>query len=154
MRNALCSVPGITKLVQVGIRDLCEEEFSYALAQKEAVHTCYDTHIARARFEGKPWKETVDAVIEQLPDQVWISLDVDGLDPSLCPSTGTPVPGGLSFNEVVFLIRQLVLAEKKIIGFDLCETAPAPDGTSEWDANVAMRLLYKLCSWTLRSNAL
>ena len=70
------------------------------------------------------------------------------LDPTLCPGTGTPVPGGLSWNDAVGLLRALVRAGKRIVGLDLCEVAP---GATEWDANVGARLLYKMIGFALKS---
>ena len=81
-----------------------------------------------------------------LPDDVYLSWDIDGLDPTLCPGTGTPVPGGLSWNEAVGLLRALRRAKKRIVGLDLCEVAP---GETEWDANVGARLLYKMIGFAL-----
>jgi agmatinase len=72
---------------------------------------------------------------------VYVSFDVDGMDPALCPNTGTPVPGGLSFREVVVLL-ETVSRNRTIIGFDVNEI-----GDGEWDGNVAARLVYKLCGW-------
>jgi agmatinase len=97
-----------------------------------------------------PWKKITEEIIEHLPGEVYISFDIDGLDPVLCPSTGTPVPGGLSFNEALHIIKTIVTSGRRIIGFDLNEVAP---GETEWDANVGARLLYKLCGWTLHSPA-
>ena len=85
-----------------------------------------------------------------MPNDVYLSWDIDGLDPTLCPSTGTPVPGGLSWNEAIALLRALLRARKRIVGLDLCEVAP---GETEWDANVGARLLYKMIGWTLKSRA-
>ena len=87
-----------------------------------------------------------------MPQDVWISFDIDGLDPKFCPSTGTPVPGGLDFNEAVYVLEKLVQSGRKIIGFDLVEVAPGK--SSEWDANVGMRLLYKLSAWFMASQGL
>ena len=87
----------------------------------------------------------------KLPERVWISFDIDGLDPRLCPGTGTPVPGGLDFYEAVYLIGEVARSGRTIVGFDLNEVAP---GDSEWDANVGARLLYKLSAWTLASQGL
>jgi len=84
---------------------------------------------------------------------VYISFDIDGLDPAFCPTTGTPVAGGLSWDEALYLIEALVDSGRKIIGFDLCEVAPGKDG-SEWDANVGARLLYKLCGAALKSQGM
>ena len=88
--------------------------------------------------------------MNDLPQDVFISFDVDGLDPTLCPNTGTPVPGGLSFQEATYLIGAVERSGRRIVGFDLLEVAPGPGG-SEWDGNVGARLLYKLIGWTLRS---
>jgi agmatinase len=87
----------------------------------------------------------VDRIVEALPAEVYVSFDIDGLDPALCPNTGTPVPGGLSFRDVVLLL-DTVAARRRLVGFDLNEV-----GAEEWDGNVAARLLYKLCGWAARS---
>jgi agmatinase len=65
---------------------------------------------------------------------------VDGLDPKLCPHTGTPVPGGLELEEVFCLLRQIIRSGRQIIGFDVSEV-----GDGEWDGNVGARAVYKLC---------
>jgi agmatinase len=75
---------------------------------------------------------------------------VDALDPSLCPHTGTPVPGGLSWHQAMGVLDALVRSGHRIVGFDLCEVAPGPEG-DDWDANVAARLLYKLIGYALAS---
>jgi len=79
---------------------------------------------------------------------VYVSFDIDGLDPALCPHTGTKVPGGLSFQMATSLIGAVVKSERKLVGFDLTEVAPAQDG-SEWDENVGARILYKLIGWSV-----
>jgi agmatinase len=79
-----------------------------------------------------------------LPKAVYISFDIDGLDPKLCPNTGTPVPGGLEFQAAVYLIKKVVQSGRKIIGFDLCEVSA---GDSDWDANVGARMLFQLSHW-------
>jgi agmatinase len=84
-----------------------------------------------------------------LPEKIYLSIDIDGLDPKLCPNTGTPVPGGFEFEQVVYLVKAVVQAGKKIIGFDINEVAP---GNDEWDANVGARLLYKVGNLCLVSN--
>ncbi|HWL87975.1 MAG TPA: arginase family protein, partial [Polyangiaceae bacterium] len=77
-----------------------------------------------------------------------------GLDPVLCPNTGTPVPGGLSFHEASALLGAVVAANKRIVGFDLNEVAPSPDPRDQWDGNVGARVLYKLIGWTLLSRGI
>ena len=85
-----------------------------------------------------------------LPQKVYISFAIDGLDPTLCPNTGTPVAGGFQFQEVFHLINLLAESNKEIIGFDLCEVSPAKD--HDWNENVGARVLFKLCNLTYKSN--
>ena len=149
--NVLEKIPACKKLVQVGIRDFCEEEFNYCRSQKERVKTYYDLELSQRKYRGETWEKIVSEIISELPENVWISFDIDGLDPRFCPNTGTPVPGGLDFNEALFIISTLAKSGRKIIGFDLNEVAPDPSGASEWDANVGARLLYKMAGWCLKS---
>jgi agmatinase len=151
MRNVLDQIPAVQKLVQVGIRDVCEEEIEYTNAQGSRMKVFFDRDLSRRRFEGKCWAQTVAEIVEQLPQDVWISLDIDGLDPRFCPNTGTPVAGGLDFHEANYLIGAVARSGRKIIGFDLNEVAPDSTGESEWDANVGARLLYKMTGWCLAS---
>jgi agmatinase len=143
MYNAL-KIPAVNRLVQVGIRDFCEEEVNVINRSMGRVVTFFDEDIKAAQYAGKTWDSLCDQIIQQLPDFVYISFDIDGLDPKLCPNTGTPVAGGFEFHQIAFLIKKLVAANKKIIGFDLNEVAP---GNDEWDANVGARMLYHLCNW-------
>ncbi len=150
MENVLRRIPNVSKLVQVGIRDLCEEEHERIAASRGRVRAFYDAELARERFGGVSWAQQVECMLEDLPRKIYVSFDIDGLDPVLCPHTGTPVPGGLSFQEACYVLSALVASGRRIVGFDLVEVAPATDG-SEWDGNVAARLLYKLVGWALRS---
>ncbi len=143
MYNAL-KIPAVHRLVQVGIRDFCEEEVNIIDRSMGRVVTFFDEDIKTAQYAGKPWESICDQIIQQLPDFVYISFDIDGLDPKLCPNTGTPVAGGFEFHQIAYLIKKLVATNKKIIGFDLNEVAP---GETEWDANVGARMLYHLCNW-------
>ncbi|PKV75351.1 agmatinase family protein [Pontibacter ramchanderi] len=143
MFNAL-QLPQVKKLVQVGIRDICQAEAELANQSNGRVAIFYDSVLKENMYEGDSWKKECKKIIAQLPQKVYISFDIDGLDPKLCPATGTPVPGGLEFEEAVYLIKALVRSGREIIGFDLCEVAP---GDSEWNGNVGARLLYKLCNW-------
>ena len=143
MYNAL-KLPQVKKLVQVGIRDICEDEVSYINNNRHRITTFYDESIKEAVFQGSTWQQQVERIIEELPELIYISFDIDGLAPAYCPNTGTPVPGGLTFEEATYLIRSVVKAGKTIIGFDLNEVAP---GDSEWDENVGARLLYQLACW-------
>ncbi|MBE2252237.1 MAG: agmatinase family protein [Myxococcus sp.] len=151
MFNVMKRLPDVARLVQVGIRDFGEAEFELIRRSDGRIHTFFDSRLAHARLDGMPWREQVDAIVQQLPEHVYLSWDIDGLDPVLCPSTGTPVPGGLGFHQACTLLEGVVRAGKKIVGFDLNEVAPGPEG-DEWDGNVAARLLYKMIGWTLKSH--
>lgn len=140
MYNAL-KEKKISKLVQVGIRDYCEEEINYISQSKGRVVTFFDEDIKDLQSEGLTWKAICEEIIKSLPKNVYISFDIDGLDPKLCPNTGTPVPGGLEFDQVIYLFKEVVKSGRKIIGFDLNEVAP---GSDDWDANVGARILYQL----------
>lgn len=133
------------KLVQVAIRDVCEEEMHLA-AENPAVRQYDDYQLAFGKLAGEPFTEIAREIVDSLPQEVYISFDIDGLSPDLCPHTGTPVPGGLSFMEAVQLLEMLATSGRRIVGFDLCEVAPGPD--DEWDANVGARILQKLCNFT------
>jgi agmatinase len=148
MYNVLHELP-IAKLVQVGIRDFASAEATLAANDRRVVQF-RDDQLAEAALDGVPWRQTCERIARELPAQVYVSFDIDGLDPSLCPNTGTPVPGGLSFQQAALLLRHVVEAGKQIVGFDLNEVAPGRDG-DDWDANVGARVLYKLCGWALRS---
>lgn len=148
MFNAL-EIKNLKSLVQVAIRDFCEDEINIAKKDKRIVQFT-DSMIKENSFEGKTWSKQVKEIIKNLPNLVYISFDIDGLTPDLCPNTGTPVPGGLSFNEAVYLIKTLALSGKRIIGFDLNEVALGKN--DEWDANVGARMLYKLANLTMLSN--
>ena len=88
-------------------------------------------------------------IVQQLPQKVYISFDIDGLDPKLCPNTGTPVQGGFETEQVLYLFDAVRRANKTIIGFDLCEVSTSETG---WDANVGARILFKLCNLLVASN--
>jgi agmatinase len=155
MWNVLATIPNVSRLVQVGIRDVCEEEVEYVASQDDRVKVFFDREIARARMLGEPFDAVARRVVEALPERVWISFDIDGLDPRFCPHTGTPVPGGLDLAEAVHVMIRLVQAGKRVIGFDLSEVSPdLANPADEWDANVGARLLYKMSGLTLASQGL
>lgn len=143
MERVLAEVPAVTHLVQVGIRDLGSRERA-RIDEDARIRTTYGPELAWARLQGNLLHE-LRRVVSALPPKVYVSFDVDGLDPRYCPGTGTPVPGGLEFEEASILLG-LVAEQRQIIGFDLVEVAG-----SEWDGNVGARLLYKLIGWTLQS---
>jgi agmatinase len=147
MYNAL-QLPQVKKLVQVGIRDLCQQEADYIEHSNGRVAMFGQRFLSDEKFAKKSWKKVCGKIIAQLPSKVYISFDIDGLDPKLCPGTGTPVPGGLEYEEATYLLRQVVRSGRQIIGFDLNEVAP---GDTEWNAIVGARLLYQLCNWMAAS---
>ena len=134
----------VKKLVQVGIRDYCHQEKELAFSQPERIKVFFDRDCRRRMFEGATWKSIVDEMVALLPDRVYISIDIDALDPKLCPNTGTPVPGGLEYEELMYLLNRIREAGKDIIGFDLCEVSPGLDN-NDWDGNVGARVLFHLC---------
>ena len=150
MHNVLTRCPGVAKLVQVGIRDFGEAELDFQTAQGARVACFFDADLAAQKLDGTPWKTLAAEIVAALPHEVYVSFDIDGLDPSLCPNTGTPVPGGLTFHEACHLLSAVVRSGRRIVGFDLNEVAP---GADEWDANVGARMLYKMIGYALQSRA-
>ncbi|HEV8660461.1 MAG TPA: agmatinase [Thermoanaerobaculia bacterium] len=144
--NVMTKLPKVSKLVQVGVRDLGHTESRMIEQSNGRIVTFFDSDLAAAKEEGTPFARIADQIIAQLPDDVYLSWDIDGLDPTLCPGTGTPVPGGLSWNEAIGLLRAIKRSGKRVVGLDLCEVSPGDD---EWDANVGARLLYKMIGFAL-----
>jgi agmatinase len=89
-----------------------------------------------------------DDIIAELPEKVYVSLDIDGLTIECSPHTGSMVAGGLRFPEVVYLLGRVVDSGRKIVGFDLTEVVPDLDDKT--DATIAARLLFKMCSMALK----
>lgn len=140
MFNAL-KIPQISKLVQVGLRDICVDEVALINGSDGRVVAYYDRTLKNQLYSGQTWQSLCQEMIQHLPAKVHISYDVDGLDPKLCPATGTPVPGGLELEQTFYLFQELVASGREIIGFDLCEV-----GNAEWDGNVGARIVYKLAN--------
>ncbi|MGH9456522.1 MAG: agmatinase family protein [Thermoanaerobaculia bacterium] len=147
--NVATKIPQIGRLVQVGLRDVGRAEKKMIDDSGGRIVAFYDPDLASQKEEGRSWASIADEIVAALPETVYLSWDIDGLDPTLCPNTGTPVPGGLSWNEAIGLLRALVRAKKRIVGLDLCEVSP---GETEWDANVGARLLYKMIGFALLSD--
>jgi len=150
MYNALKEIPQLQKLVQVGIRDYSEGEHQFIRQNASRIRTYFEKEIREREFEGETFKKIAAEIIQQLPDKVYISFDIDGLDPKLCPNTGTPVPGGFETEQVFYIFKQIIKAGKKIVGFDLSEVSTSENG---WDANVGARVLFKLCNLIIQSNS-
>lgn len=148
MHNAM-QLKSVTRLVQVGIRDYSDEEVVVIRRSGGRILMFDDRSIARRRFASETWAGIVEEIVSELPEDVYVSFDIDGLEPALCPHTGTPVPGGLGYEEALFLVEQIPSSGRRIIGFDLCEVAPGSDPNDEWDANVGARVLYRLSCATI-----
>jgi len=152
LHNVLETVDGLGPLVQVGLRDVSEEEAD-RIRTSEHIHALFDHEWAQAKLSREPLTRHVLGTLEPLPEEVYVSFDVDGLDPALCPGTGTPVPGGLDWHEAMLWLQALRDSGRRIVGLDLCEVAPSQaDALGEgWDEIVGARLLYRLIGFALRS---
>lgn len=144
--NVMTKIGGVAKLVQVGVRDLGQAENAMIRNSKGRIVTFFDADLARRKDDGEAFAKIADSIVSELPQKVYLSWDIDGLDPTLCPGTGTPVPGGLSWSEAIALLRAIHRSGKTIVGLDLCEVSP---GETEWGANVGARLLYKMIGFAL-----
>lgn len=149
MYNVLEELPQVKKLVQVGVRDFCDEEVDYIHNSNNRVQCFFDRDLKNRLYDGDSWRNIVEDIVASLPQNVYISFDIDGLDPKHCPNTGTPVFGGLEADQVFYLFRKVHESGRKIIGFDLNEVGV---GDNDWDANVGARVLYKLCNILTAAN--
>ena len=148
MYNVLNEIEGVEKLVQVGIRDFCSEEWDYINNSNGRVVTYFDKDIKTRQYEGETWKQITDEIVNQLPQLVYISFDIDGLDPKLCPNTGTPVQGGFESEEILYLFKKIVASGKQLIGFDIVEVGV---GETDWDSNVGAHLLWRMCNLMVKN---
>ena len=156
MFNVIERIPGVTKLVQVGIRDFGEREQQKIQSSKGRIHTLYDADWQRAKQESGNLRELARKTLAELPPKLYVSFDIDGLDPALCPNTGTPVPGGLSWTEALLWLEELKSSGKQVVGLDLNEVNPGEQNLrvsdeDSWDAIVGARLLYRLIGAALPS---
>ena len=151
MRNVCQLKRPPKRLIQVGIRDFCREEADFIRQNNARIQTHFDHEVKRQLFNGTSWDTVCEKIVDELPSLVYVSFDIDGLSPEFCPHTGTPVPGGLSFDQASYLLEKLGHSGRRIVGFDLNEVAPGPNN-NEWDGNVGARLLFQLCNWTALTN--
>ncbi len=146
MYNAL-NISQISKIVQVGVRDYCDEENETVVKNQQRIKMFTARDIYKLLFNNKSWNDICESIVDELPENVYISYDVDFLNPSECPTTGTPVPGGFSYEQSLYLVDKVVSAGKKIIGIDLVET-----GQGSLDGVISCRLLYRMIISMLQSN--
>ena len=148
MYNVINEIPQVARVVQLGARDFCEEEWRFIQEHKDKICMFSNKTLQDRMLEGVTWQSISDEIITQLPQKVYISFDIDGLDPKYCPSTAMPVPGGLETAHIFYLIKKLAAEGKKIIGLDL--TGVGSDTPT--DASVGARVLWRLCNWLILSN--
>lgn len=148
--NALQEIPHLKRLVQLGVRDYSQSEWDLICNSDFRIITYFDRDIKSRQYDGETWRSICDDVIDHLPQKVHISFDIDGLDPKLCPNTGTPVHGGFDADQVNYLFRRIIASGRQLIGFDLVEIGV---GENDWDANVGARELWKLCNLMIASNS-
>ncbi len=146
MYNAL-KIEQVKKLVQVGIRDYCEGELDIINNSNGRVTTFFDRDIKYQEYQGATWHSICEKIVSELPQNIYLSFDIDGLDPKLCPGTGTPVAGGFETEQVLYLIEMVVKSGKTFVAFDINEVG----GEDEWNANVASRLLYRIANLVMKS---
>ncbi|MCX8019521.1 MAG: agmatinase family protein [Chitinophagaceae bacterium] len=152
MYNALKEIPQLEKLVQAGIRDYSHSEWEFIQQHPDRIKTFFDRNIRYRMYEGVTWKQIAEEIVSSLPQKVYISFDIDGLDRKLSPFTGTPVPGGFELEQVFYLFHKILDSGRQIIAFDLNEVGTG--GDTDWDANVGARTLFKLCNLLVTSNPL
>lgn len=155
MRRVVAEVADAAPIVQVGIRDAGPREAAFAESASGRVLTHWDADWHDARAGGTPLDALIDRALEPLPERVYVTFDIDALDPALCPGTGTPVPGGLGFHEACRVLERLAGSGRRIVAFDLVETSPGPGGlgdpSAEYNGAVAARILYALVGAAARS---
>ena len=158
MHNVVHDLDGVSRIIQVGIRDYCEQEAALAesLAPdnlqgsnregETSIITYFWDDLADDRIGGTSWGLACERIINRLPAEDVISIDIDGLDPTLCPNTGTPVPGGLNWDQLSLLLRMIKESDRTVVAFDLVEVCPSKvPGAAPIDASIAARVLYRLC---------
>ncbi|WP_159022540.1 agmatinase [Formosa sp. L2A11] len=122
-----------TNLIQVGIRSMDVKETTVMDTEK--------TYFAHELASNEFW---MDSAIDQMTGNVFITFDLDALDPSILPSTGTPEPGGLFWYETLDFLKK-VFAEKNVVGFDIVELCPnKKEKSSDF---LAAKLYYKMLSY-------
>ncbi len=132
----------------VASRDFCDEEIQFANGKIKPMALFTDKDLFERKANGEKWNEITENILFSLPKEVYLSFDIDALERQFCPKTGTPVPGGISWNEALYVINRLQESGRKIIGFDVNET-----GNSQWDASVAARLVFELGKAAVKSQS-
>ena len=118
-----------------GVRSLCQEEHEFIRDNKVPVWYC----------DANSHGNSLESLLDSLSDTVYVSIDLDVLDPALMPAVGTPEPGGITWRQLVDLLGR-VAESRRIVGFDVCELAPA-DGPPACSYTAA-KLVYKLVAYS------
>ncbi len=132
-------------LFAIGIRASCREEIDYATT-RDGIHIFRAQDLANDR-------QLLPSLIGQLSTiegDVYLTVDIDGLCPSLCPGTGTPEPGGLAWWPTLEIIKSLITGHANLIGCDFVETAPMPN--TQVNEFTTARLIARLIAYTAHSS--
>lgn len=139
MARRLLDEPAFEQVLQLGIRSVCPEEVALARSQPERIRVWYAETVHAGGWQAE--------LIERAQGRrVYLTIDVDGLDPSVVPSTGTPEPDGLSWRETLAILRT-VAEHAAIVGLDCVELAPVPGHHAADFA--AAKLVYKAISYAM-----
>ena len=131
---------GIAKLISIGIRSCTSEEFELA-RNDDRIDTLYSHEM----IDPKRWKSQLDD-LRDLEGDVYLTIDIDGLDCTLCPGTGTPQPGGLSWHQALDVLRATIReSDANVVGADIVEVAPM-EGT-QVNEMVAAKLGFKILTY-------
>ena len=122
-----------SQITQVGIRSMAAEELE--LAGNSRIFFAHELYYNKGLY---------DDAMESLNENVYITFDLDVLDPSIMPSTGTPEPGGPEYHEIMHFLRK-VTENKNVVGFDVVELCPSP--SNKMPDFVAARIVYQLLSY-------
>lgn len=148
MHNVKTKLKKSPNIFQLGIRDFCESEYKFALKKSTFL---LDQEMHSKLLNGKTYHDCLDELFKNLNENIYISFDIDGLSPEFCPNTGTPVPGGITYNQATYLIQYLHKKGHKLIGFDLVEVSPGKSTKygEGLDEIIAARILYEISCFAL-----
>ena len=133
----------ICKVVQIGVRSISSEEINF-ISKSKSENEIFFWDNTKDNLQ-----ETIDSALKQLSNQVYISIDLDVLDPSIMSAVGNPEPGGMNWEEINLIIKQTA-QNHSIVGFDVTELSPneGPESCSF----TAAKLIYKLIGFATEKN--
>lgn len=147
MYNILRDVPQVERFVSVGVQEFSPIEWERASSDSR-VKMFTAQQMWNDQFEGATWSSIVGNIVAELPDDVYIALDINGLVNECSPNKGNLTAGGLSFHQMVYLMERIVASGRHIVGFDITEVSPNIE--SKIDMRIVARLLFKMCSIALK----